>query len=200
MMSLTTARLFSFLLLYTVVRSQKCEKDVGKAPFEKSLIGSSAQSFGGCCRFCPTTTLEIKNWAIVLTVNALAGDYWFCDTKYAFAYEKADKRPVLYYTKPTGNVSGECNAKVQKINVWGSRRNEFKKLVNEAIMKAEEVRDFALRGCPVFSSMNFTLDEVATILKNDRVATFAINYLNSIAYRNFFCNVWWYVNSKGFPM
>lgn len=94
-----------------------------------------------------------------------------CESAVSMPYTKADKAVTLYEQSAAADAPGKCSYSTNKVFVWGSTRNKFKKLICKSAMNAASARNFPELSCDYEELMlkNYTYNEVATWLKHDRI-------------------------------
>ncbi len=175
---------------------------------EATAIGKKGSAAGGCSPGGQTTTrtYNIYKWGLFVS------DRFFevvCREEIVVAYRKSNMPAMIYYRpliRPTdikstnpalyrkyknGDFSTPypCNkVPVQNVHVW-KNRELFMRLLNNAVRIIAHIRDFDCGAPEEYGDPNrtFTWTELRGRIANDRAPTAAINYLQGVAFSNFFC-------------
>ena len=181
---------------------------VGQFPMEVSAIGKKDSAPGGCSPGGQsiTRTYNIYKWGLFVSERYAPV---LCRQEIVVAYRKSNMPAMIYYrpyvtpvdiksTHPVlyrkfrnGDYSTPypCDkVPVQNVHVWKNRKL-FVRLLNNAVRIIAHIRDFDCGAPEVYGDPNdtFTWTELRKRIASDRAPTAAINFLQGVAFSNFFC-------------
>lgn len=203
--------------IYILAVLALCRSSLGQcaqsnAPMDPSVIGKSLSASAGCSvgEQMFSGELRIEKWGVFF--QPIHSTFFqggpVCREEIVSVYVKSDMMAMIYHRPPTfptffekshpekyqrylnGDRSAlPCTAvPIQKILVWGGKRDLFISLIGKMIEGTKMIRDY---DCALSYASNsgspISRQLLASTLAQHQIGNAAINYLYNIAYSNFFC-------------
>ncbi len=175
---------------------------------EEAVIDKGGYAPGGCSPggASYSTSMTIHKWG--LTVAPMAPYRAGCKEHITVSYTRSNRpamifhrpftgieffkksHPELYWKSKSGrSVDFPCNkVPLRRVHVWKNRA-KFVSLLKSALRNVEVMREKDCAAPEYYGSHKdrFTWKQLRAKIVDDRAETAAINFLQGIAFRNFFC-------------
>lgn len=178
----------------------------GKAPFDPTLLGTTASAYGRCSPGGYTTSSRVEIRSDSLFFQPQFGSIFassegpVCAETIEFVYNRGRNRVMTLRHRPfvnasffgTNVVSAQAGfpcstVPVQTVAAWGPTRPLFIKLVRKVV---NGLQGYIGQDCTndyYGTKQSFTRKELNARLERERIVNGGISYAYNVAYANFFC-------------